>query len=79
MLDIVNSIDDDILEKYSNDISKAYAEQKKRDERNSKLLLECLSNKDKELLNNYFKLNELGKDKAIDYVKDLSSVEKYTK
>lgn len=42
-------------------------------------LLEKLSKKDTEFLNEYLKLNETGKDKATEYVKDLSSMEKYRK
>lgn len=79
MLDIVNSLDDDILEKYGSDISRAYAEQRKRDMEQAVSTLESLSSKEKELLTDFLKLNEQGKDKAIEYVKDLSSVDKYRK
>ena len=40
---------------------------------------EFISKKDTEFLNEYLKLNETGKDKATEYVKDLSSMEKYRK
>lgn len=78
-IDKYNSTDPDLIEKYNGDLDAAYAEQQRIDQANTGSFLECLSNKDKELLNDYLKLNELGKDKAIDYVKDLASVEKYTK
>lgn len=78
-LDKVNSTDPALIEKYNGDLDAAYAEQQRIDQINNGSLLDILSNKDKELLNDYLKLNELGKDKAIDYVKDLASVEKYTK
>ena len=79
-LDIVNSLDDDILEQYGSDLSKAQAEQRKRDEAQATSIIKnYFSAKETELLNDFLTLNELGKDKAIEYVKDLSSMDKYSK
>lgn len=80
LIDKYNSVDPELLEKYNGDLDSAYEEQNRRGKRTARSFInEFLSTKDTELLNDYLKLNELGKDKAIEYVKDLSSMEKYRK
>lgn len=80
LIDKYNSVDPELLEKYNGDLDAAYEEQTRQDRKLARSFInDFISKKDTEFLNEYLKLNETGKDKATEYVKDLSSMEKYRK
>lgn len=69
-------IDEDCTDKHSNTIN--YSSMHRGAEKQNPLL-EQMSIKEIDFLNDYLKLNELGKNKANEYVKDLVAMEKYRK
>lgn len=77
ILDIVNTIDNDILENSGGNLLKAMQEQKERDEKDIAKIMSVFNEDEKLLLSKYEKLNQPGKTKTHDYIDDLLDNDKY--